>query len=235
MIRVTITGADDRVDVEDMVKCAGTYPFVEFGILLSESRTTSKRYPSRGWVGSLRKHRELPISAHLCGRFAREPELGALLVEPQYRRVQINGYTQGWPGLPFLAQRWAMFVGCHRLILQARDESSLQDVANDARVVGVTLDSVAPAVLFDPSGGRGMDPFKWPVAPNGVHVGFAGGINIENVDGVLADILKANPTIGDFWIDMESGARDADDEFDWSRVVSVLRAVQEMNARMPVQ
>ena len=84
-----------------------------------------------------------------------------------------------------------------------------------------SLGSASASLLFDPSGGRGIEPFRWPSTPLGVRMGFAGGINPHNVLGVLDDIgLRPDP----FWIDMESGVRDTNDRFDLGRVRAVLEA-----------
>ena len=83
-----------------------------------------------------------------------------------------------------------------------------------------SLGSASASLLFDPSGGRGIEPFRWPSTPLGVRMGFAGGINPHNVLGVLDDIgLRPDP----FWIDMESGVRSGRDFFDLGLCREVLR------------
>ena len=120
------------------------------------------------------------LAAHLCGSIAREPKHAALAVAlGPFSRAQINGYTLG------TADDWKTAIDgtrC-RLILQAREEASLQLVATEAARIGAD-------VLFDPSGGQGIEPFRWPAAPVGVRVGFAGGIKPENVEDVVAAILN---------------------------------------------
>lgn len=79
LFRVTLTGADDQTDPEDLARLSDQYPFVEWGILLSEGRAGKARYPSRDWLRSLGavqciNEPKLPLnsapmnlSAHLCG------------------------------------------------------------------------------------------------------------------------------------------------------------------------
>jgi phosphoribosylanthranilate isomerase len=58
--------------------------------------------------------------------------------------------------------------------------------------------------LYDPSGGRGETPKAWPKHPGGRQlVGYAGGINPENVSAVVIAIDSTGP----YWLDMESGVR----------------------------
>src|ERR1700686_3942266 len=50
--RVTVTGADDSVRVDDLLKVADDYPYVEFGILMTRSRIPhgGLRVPSKTWL-----------------------------------------------------------------------------------------------------------------------------------------------------------------------------------------
>jgi hypothetical protein len=49
-IVVTITGADDIVDHDDMLKLCEEFPFLEWGILVSFDRAGTARYPSVPWL-----------------------------------------------------------------------------------------------------------------------------------------------------------------------------------------
>ena len=48
--KVTVTGADDSVDVDGLIDLSKEFPFVEFGILLSKSSAGSARFPSGLWL-----------------------------------------------------------------------------------------------------------------------------------------------------------------------------------------
>ena len=83
------------------------------------------------------------------------------------------------------------------------------------------------SVLLDVSGGRGIDtPFK-PLNIPGLKVGYAGGLNPDNVGEKLEHLMKN--VNGEFWIDMESGVR-TDDMFDLNKVYKVLHVCQEVLA-----
>lgn len=51
--KVTMTGADDSVDVKEMLKISTECPQVEWGILASESKMGLPRYPTNHWIGRL--------------------------------------------------------------------------------------------------------------------------------------------------------------------------------------
>lgn len=222
-MNVTITGADDAVDVKQLALLSSIYPFVEWGILLSPKRRGSPRYPSERWLSRLRHARatecvSMRLSLHLCGEASRCTLAGIdewLRDRHWFGRVQINGYEPPAPDLVHLAQT-EMF----EFILQVRSEDQLQESARDAAQMP------RASLLFDASGGRGIEPARWPTAPLGVHMGYAGGIKPENVVQVIAAIGPVD--WDDAWIDMESGVRDANDRFDLDKVRAVLQTVERL-------
>jgi len=218
---VTITGADDAVDPAELVNLSAEFPFVEWGILMSASRAGTARYPSRRWLMALEDwaaklvrtndHVRLKLSAHFCGEIAREALAGGLHDFPvieRVERIQLNGYHPGLPGVA----RFARAMPCHGVILQVGAEDELQQAATEAARMR------DGSILCDASGGRGVEPFKWPWAPAGARIGYAGGINPENVEQVVGEVAIV---AGDFWIDMESGVRSYD-ELDLGKVREVL-------------
>lgn len=218
---VTISGADDQVDPADLIALSAEFPFVEWGVLVSSSRLGGPRYPTRRWMVELenrthelfiRRGQRMNLSAHFCGEVAREAlanRLHPLPVLERVQRIQINGYSPPSPGVV----RFARAMPSFEIILQVRDEASLQDAARDVEEIGNA------SILFDPSGGTGHQPFGWPRRPLGVELGYAGGIGPDNVLDVLRDIGAVASS--EFWIDMESGVR-TDDVFDLAKVRAVL-------------
>jgi hypothetical protein len=207
--RVTITGADDRDDPSELRRIGEEFPFVEWAFLWSPKREGSSRYPSQAWIEKAQDG--LTFATHLCGMAARDAMAGKRM--PAFAgggRIQINGYVQGRGSS--LADRW----GNLRFILQCQREDTLQQCANDS------LGMPGASVLFDPSGGRGFEPMRWPPTPCGCSLGFAGGIGPDNVLEVIGDIGPRDP----YWIDMESGVR-TDDRLDLSKVRRVLTQVGE--------
>ena len=157
------------------------------------------------------------LSAHLCGAEARRAMVAEVWVPFRaFQRYQLNGYSHGQLTDRFLslAAGW----GHIEFILQVRDEASVMDAALDAVRIGPTRTSL----LFDPSGGRGVETFRWATPPLGVRMGYAGGIKPENVLDVLKEIGVVDAP---FWIDLESGARDDSNQFSLTRVRSLLEKV----------
>ena len=224
---VTITGADDGVDPLELASLSAEYPFVEWGILYSTTRAVTPRYPSIDWIAELRAVRpEMELSAHFCGRFARDvlagaPDALAKAYEEGFHRVQINGF-----------ERTAAF---ERLMAKAGNSRLLEivlqvgDPAQLPRMVEFAAETSC-SVLFDASGGTGVAPGAWPVVipPEGTKIGYAGGIGPENVDRVVAELYDAAPK---FWIDMESGVRSPANQFDLARVRAVLRRARYLVGR----
>jgi len=81
---VTLTGADDRTDPQDLLALSERFPFVEWGILLSAGRAGTARYPSGDWLTQLASAQgaggplnpaagaPMRLAAHLCGRTMRD-------------------------------------------------------------------------------------------------------------------------------------------------------------------
>lgn len=93
-----------------------------------------------------------------------------------------------------------------------------EEVAQNLAAAGLDV-----AFLFDGSGGWGKTPESWRAA-EGCNCGYAGGLNPENLEATLPQIEAA---AGDarVYLDLESGARDADNRFDLAKVERILEIV----------
>lgn len=235
LLRVTISGADDATDPDELIALSGKYPFVEWGILFSAKREGSARYPSRQWVTRLLASPNasvLKLSAHLCGSAARETMGGSVqwlsTIGPQFQRVQLNGFDVGVDerllGLIEDEQRF-------EFILQVRDSVSL---ATACQVVGATHQRGGRvSALWDQSGGKGLTvpTHSWPFSPvyeragGKVHfqLGFAGGLTRHNiVSAAKSAALRPDDT----WLDLETGARNSADQWDPPEVFAILQEVR---------
>jgi phosphoribosylanthranilate isomerase len=239
---VTITGADDSVDPYLLIHLSRFYPFVEWGVLSSEKRRGTARYPSFAWLKEFEKlaseRLSVNTSLHLCGAEARRAIAMAREFCPHmpWKRVQLNGYQPG------------AIRECRRprtefsFIFQARSPDTLGEVIRDARDADAHL-------LFDPSGGAGKSPESWPASfgdGTGVFVGFAGGIGPSNVSSTLETLAEMNRGLPLFWVDMESGVRKSGNyemefektngfkdtsRFDIDKVRDVLEAAREFREK----
>jgi len=218
---VTITGADNTVHHDDLAALQEEFPFVEWGILFSESKQGKSRYPTQEHI---KKHftSDLNLSAHFCGWWSREVlENGRINLisdlRPQFKRVQLNynfANSSGW--------EWSHVIKAiqdsgRRIILQ--DNRSNQLFLDRWLLSGNVPDSVH--FLYDSSGGRGklITNIQEPLV--GHYTGYSGGINLTTIDSICSDIGRFKDK-SDVWIDMESGVRSLDDKFDLELVRKVL-------------
>lgn len=215
---VTITGADDRTEPDKLLRLSNRFPFVEWGILCSNKRAGTPRYPSVAWtLGFMNAvqvwDHKAKTALHLCGENARAfmAPSHPLAIGPC--RIQVNGFD------PDMAEGMARPRLTEEIILQCRSEETLQAVADFAK----RRSGLMPSILYDVSGGRGIEPARWPRAPLGIRMGYAGGITPDNVLDALRDIGPVEPT----WIDMESGVR-TDDVLDLAKVEAVLSKVASL-------
>ncbi len=217
--RVTITGADDAVDIQDLAELSMVYPFVEWGILCSIRKTGTERYPKRDWINKLAAKSGVDLSAHFCGWFASEvlenQKFSLIDSLPEcFKRIQLNyNFAYAKHDLrPLLMYARETPERC--IILQENKTNS--HVLNSFRI-----DTLPDNIhfLYDSSGGRGKEiehiqpPFK-------NYTGYAGGISLENIDNIFQKTgIHANPY--NCWIDMESGVR-TDNKFDLEKVKAIL-------------
>lgn len=256
-ITVTITGADDSVDVAQLCELSNRFPFVEWGILFSKKMRGQARYPSLDWLAKLYEGDAPPrMSAHLCGQYARDAVLGNLpwsVSDVDFGRLQINGYEPAAAKKTHQLHKLANGHGME-LILQARSADTIEAVISDAHYVRKNAEHVMAdaSVLYDPSGGRGVElgcEKEW-IIPEAhscrtetdavkrfpLKVGYAGGIGPTNVEAIV-EVLHAAGADGDAsWIDMESSVRNVDDArgdyFDLFRVEDVLTKVERFYRRL---
>lgn len=211
---ITFTGADDKTSVDGMLDLEFDYPgMVEFGILFSPKRIGTPRYPSRGWVDELVRRASLratlSLSAHLCGGHSKQliNVCGVGVDLTGFKRCQINTADEEALHKTQQLKRWAARKGVAP-ILQCRGS-----FPEDDNVLW----------LYDPSGGKGVEP---PTKPSherrDVLVGYAGGIGPDNVSRILSEIDADDDT---FWIDMETRIRNDEDEFDLDLCRAVLQEV----------
>ncbi len=216
---ITFTGVDDNASFEELAQLQRDYP-VEYAFLFSPGRQgKDKRYPNidKTFYGFLRLVRFMDplthrMAIHLCGDYS--PQLlikGHTAIDHLvwfFDRVQINtSETNIDTGA---IADWAQKLGVLP-ILQTRD---------------VFPDDTNVQWLFDCSGGNGIVPLDWPQAPllPVGDIGYAGGLNPDNVNSKLK-VIASQAFNKPYWIDMESGVRDEDNNFDITRARAVCEAV----------
>lgn len=214
--RVTITGADDSTDIDWMLDLSKQFPFVEWGILVSQRKEGSPRFPSREWIVRLVEQcwQNPPrLSVHVCGRWVREicsGEWRSLWVAHDdlmriAKRVQLNFHADRHNLKVTFYEGAKQYGYDHQLIFQFDD-------INNNLMDGIRSRDIDAVPLFDRSGGIGVVPDQWPVQSEGVYSGYAGGLGPHNLEAELERINRAALPDGRIWIDMETRVRTDDDQ-----------------------
>ncbi len=211
--RVTITGADDNTDPLWMLDLALAYPFLEWGVLVSQSREGSPRYPSRKWQEKLLKsaHR-MNLSMHVCGVWARKALGGGGLdwikspIRYAAQRIQINGTP------PIDTARAAYDSVFSLSVPQPHVRFIVQYPRAAEYIIATWRHGLKYVPLFDESGGEGRQVRNWSDIPNCDYIGYAGGIGPNDVKETVGSIMAFRK--GPFWIDSEGKMRDSEDRLD---------------------
>jgi len=224
---ITFTGIDEHTDLEHVEQISQCYPYVEWGVLTSYHwHENGNRYLDPEFM-SLLRGRGLNLSLHICGSAVHDAavkewdkidELTKSNLDI-FKRVQLN--ISGRKDSPAFC--WIPIIIGQELIVQQKGSDNIAlfnaTVKHWRKRPYPHRDVIS--VLLDASGGRGIDtPIE--ILDTKEKVGYAGGINPDNVADKLTYLFE-NVHNGEFWIDMESGVRDADDWLDLNKVEQVLK------------
>ena len=224
--KVTITGADDNTDIGELIDLSAEFPFVEWGILISERQVDNYRFPSFDWIqrfSSAFLWKGYNVSTHICEKWTRDLLVGDLMWDEMplcievSDRIQINTHSEYHANseklIPLLRQ-----IPEKQIIFQF-------DGVNDYLLTPAKDQGIDVAALFDTSGGAGILPESWPEPHKEFPCGYAGGLGPDNVITQIRMIerLCKQP----YWIDMERRVRtDDDSSLDMVKVRRVLKQVQ---------
>lgn len=202
--RITLTGIDSmtpRIWIGAMVKA---YPDIEFGVLHSASNQAN-RYTQECDLMDRLTPCVRQAALHVCGREA----VGRLLTRDKFRRateqcqrMQVNG-THACGVIEAICRKFPN----HQIITQWKPDTIYCDEENPLEVIAKNH-----AILVDGSGGRGVCPAVWVRPDTKKEVGFAGGLRLENFEVEFRRIEKVAK--GRWWVDLETGLRNAEDYFD---------------------
>lgn len=214
----SITGADDAVDPQSLVKLSREFPFAEWAILLLPAHAGTPRFPKEEWIKNFAAQAKgLHTAMHLCdggllGFIGNNPEILNLM--KGFRRIQLNlkfGDVEGKYDPAELVARVKENSQMEFILQYTRDKQGLLPLFKDV---------TNHAVLFDASAGKGISPDKWDAPLEGHFCGYAGGMNPDNVASNI-DMISRVAGGKETWIDMETGVR-TDDRFDLAKVRRVL-------------
>lgn len=203
---ITLTGADERTDLDALVELSGRNPRLEIGLLYTATPEGRNRYPGMAWLTAAAERLSGRVAIHVCGRTARQQLLSHQLghLTRHAPRVQVNGVvtTQELIGL---ANAAAFIITQH----------------TEANASLVDAELPNHGLLIDNSGGRGVSPERWERVQTDKPVGFAGGLGPDNLVQELPRIgVVARPGA---WVDMEGKLR-VEDWFDQAVAERCLRA-----------
>lgn len=232
----TMTGPNDNTSVDALNVLSGRFPFVEWGVLVSESQQgNSPRFPTPTWIKRFLHDSEpaMQRSAHICGAWVRSIcrgywALPSTIEWVKFQRIQLNFHAVAHTRTPvFYALLFKKSNSLNRL-QEAEHQFILQlDGVNDA-VVQECLDYGINAVpIFDLSGGAGIVPAEWPKPIPNCLCTYAGGLGPHNL---REQLLRIQDVVGDavVAVDMETHIRSSDDHFfDLVKVENCLEIVKE--------
>lgn len=214
----TLTGVDEKTSLAELERLSKLFPQVEWGFLYSPKRQgTPGRYPSIAFLEHFFERLSEPvrIALHVCGEGVANLLRGNPIelhllqhVAKRNGRIQLNFNQRHDPvDLDILAE-----------LLHGHPETTFITQHNDAN--GELIEEllcrgvVNHAVLFDSSGGQGVECKDWP-KPALIPCGYAGGLGPDNI---ATEFCKIAAKVGErtIWIDMEGNLRRNDrDGVDW--------------------
>lgn len=225
--RCTFTGVDEKTNLDDLKELSKKYPFIEWGVLFSVSENKSfgrNRYPSMDWflqkmckLGEIRKETGVSLALHVCGKAVGDLLNGTGLVSEMvngFNRVQIN-----------LRYKPDVVAKLERLMDKHKDIIFITQHNNVNVDLWKLINKENHQVLFDKSGGRGIEANDWEKPLENKVCGYAGGLGLDNIEYQLDNIIKV-VNGNQFWIDMEGKIR-LNDEFDLSACEIVAQKVSK--------
>jgi hypothetical protein len=225
--RVSLTGADDSVELSRLIDLTARYPHAEWALLYVPHNEGAPRNPQRAWREAFFSRLADYSAVHLCGALAFEQLLqGALpadILEAPRMQLNINARKADFSDAQVLEVfSHALTLGPD-IILQYHPQSAAVIERFAQATPAKDLDRVH--ILMDASRGTGLAPQRW-TQPEGLDeffVGYAGGIGPMNIQSVLQEVTRLGRPC---WVDMESGVRSGN-EFDLDKAEAVLRAAAE--------
>jgi hypothetical protein len=199
----TFTGIDAKTDLDRVLTLSEEFPFLEFGVLFSLSpEDKDARYMAPSVVELVLKklaRHDVNTALHVCGSAVNAYVAGDQIIKRPALyadRIQLNFSANR---VPFTVEE------LDKAISTAPYKIITQHFPPNADLVSL-LKAKNHQVLFDLSGGRGVETDEWPDAFDTKTTGFAGGLGPDSIDVALPKILHASRGLN-CWIDMESRIR----------------------------
>ena len=218
--KVTFTGIDNNTPIEELQKIQKIYPHTEFGVLIASEPGKNKQ-PTDSYITNL-KDKGLKLSLHLCSEHAKNILTdGRLDIKYDFfDRYQINfNFNHNEHNLNHYYKLINKFKN-KKFILQTNfsNEIFIEKIINTTKTDNTNI-------LYDSSGGRGIEIKQIKPPYKNIYTGYSGGINPNNINDICKQITfhKNDDRI---WIDIQSGAR-TNNEFDLEKVIKMLKIVNK--------
>ncbi len=218
LYRCTFTGVDQFTNFSKLSKISEKYPYVEWGILYSESKSGKEnRYPTLDFIKKF-FHDVSPknnTALHICGAEAYRLIDGKydIMKICDFYRIQLNVNNKNKEINRKKLKDLILNFSATDFILQMNESN--RDICDEDFIANI---------LFDKSGGNGISPNEWPYYNyNKEMCGYAGGLGPDNISNEFEKISKLCSNQS-FWIDMENKVR-TDDKFDLEKCVNVLEII----------
>ena len=225
--RVTMTGADDKVDPALLYELSDLYDLIEWGILIYPKKTGTPRYPSNEFIEQFMKWKPdfVKTAGHLCGTAVDYFFAGSCAENSKYaafNRIQLNFRDDGSDRFSRMEKINDFQSGFGKRIIIQYNEANSNFILN----LKDKMEYFWPMILFDSSGGKGKLITDISPPLEGYKCGYAGGISPETIDPLLETLTRIVPDDTDIWLDMESGIRTGN-EFDLGKVRSVMDSITD--------
>jgi len=201
---ITLTGADERTSIDDLVNLLVDFPHLEIGLLYTANPEGRNRYPSLEWLHKAIDALQGGSAVHICGGSARKQLLGGELTRllAPVSRIQVNGViTADEVKAASVAIEHPWHPQNRQVITQHQIDNAYLST------LSTFLTSDTHALLVDGSGGRGLSPDKWIRPDSSKRIGFAGGLGPDNLAAELPKIAAIASEHGRSWVDMEGRLR----------------------------
>ena len=218
--KVTFTGADNNTPIEELQKIQKKYPYVEWGILIASNPGKSKQ-PTDNYILDL-KNKGLNLSLHICNEHVKAIlDDGKLDIKYDFfDRYQLNfNFNHNDHDLNNYSKLINKFKN-KDFILQTNfsNEIFIEKIINSNKTSNTNI-------LYDSSGGKGVEIKQIKVPFKNIYTGYSGGINPNNINDICKQITyhKNDDRV---WIDIQTGAR-TNNEFDLEKITKMLKIVDK--------
>lgn len=233
LVCCTLTGIDAGVPFETLQELTRRHSYAEFGVLYCTSKQGRGRYPRLSWINKLAQQaRDQPgvrLALHVCGTAVEDLLLG---------QGHVTEIAEAFPciQLNFVASQQPLHFVCDLLDRNPEKTFITQHNTRNAGLWRSLSNKPNHSVLFDASGGKGLEPDAWQapleITPEKLPFqafdplcGYAGGLGPDNLAmhlELVARVTQQHP----FWVDMETKLRNSSDDFDVTAAQACLAAVE---------